>query len=295
MNDRWLSLPVSLGEDGHPGGVEGLGGGTERLVGLPLAGRGLDLPHGQPATADELLDQLDVLGQRDQRRRRVEGQLAAVERVEGRIGEDEQAEPGADPVLAMAHGGGELAGRHGAVFEVDHGGEGLGLVHDVQSVGALGVLGDHGQDGVGLVGVVPNDARHAGSAGCLGGCPPAVARDDVVHAGPIGGEHDERVLDAAVLDRPGERLQVAQAAPDVAGVGCELVDGDLDHGFDGVGHGCSPSSEWSGGASRPSARSTVLGQPCGSSAGGVRLVCPLTPTSSHLPSLDAIRAKWAGW
>src|SRR5690606_27300877 len=47
--------PVSLGDDGYPGGVEGLGGGAEGLVGLPLASGRLDLPHGQPATADELL------------------------------------------------------------------------------------------------------------------------------------------------------------------------------------------------------------------------------------------------
>ena len=49
------------------------------------------------------------------------------------------------------------------------------------------------------------------------------------------------------------------------------------------------------GESRASARCTVTGQPCGSSAGGVSVVRPSTPTSSHRPSLAAISAWRAGW
>lgn len=132
-----------------------------------------------------------------------------MESVKGIVRQGEQRQSGTDPRVAVPGSGSQSSGRHRPASEVDDGGECLRLVDDVQSVRSLCVLGEHREHDLRLVVVLTDDARRSAEAGRFGRRSPAVPGHDVVDAGTVRRQHDQRRLDASVAHRSCEIGEVA--------------------------------------------------------------------------------------
>ena len=129
-------------------------------------------------------------------------ELARLEQLERLVGEVEQADQVGDGGAAAADAAGELL--FGEAEVLDQGGAGASLLDRVE------VLADHVLDQrhlqpLGLLGVADH-RRHLLQAGLLRGAPAALAGDQLV-AAVVQGADEERLDDAAALDRGGKAGQ----------------------------------------------------------------------------------------
>ena len=129
-------------------------------------------------------------------------EVAGLEQLQRLVGELEQADQVGDGGAAAADAAGQLL--FGQAELLDQGGAGLRLLDRVE------VLADHVLDQRRLqplgLGLVADDRRHLLEPRLLGGAPAALAGDQLVAA--VGeGADQQRLDDAAGLDRGGERRQ----------------------------------------------------------------------------------------